>query len=99
MEEWLSFVSVMVMSFSLVVLLAGIFTAYFGSGSSRTMGVVFILLGLIAGAVWGYLCMGSNAVIDVALMEVLKQALIYIVAAGLGFLIAAGLFLLAIMKV
>jgi len=99
MEEWTSFASIMVISFSLVTLLAGLFTAYFGSGRSRTMGILFVILGIVIGAVWGYMCMGENAIIDVALIDVLEQALIYIVAAGLGFVIAACVFLLAIMKV
>ena len=63
------------------------------------MGILFMILGIVIGGVWGYMCMGQNAIINVALLDVLKQALIYIIAAGLGFLIAAGLFLLAIMKV
>ncbi len=99
MEEWTSFAYIMVISFSLVTLLAGLFTTYFGSGRSRTMGILFVILGIGIGAVWGYMCMGENAIIDVALIDVLEQALIYIVAAGLGFVIAAGVFLLAIMKV
>jgi len=99
MEEWTSFASVVATSFSLVILLAGIFTAYFGSGRSRTMGLLFVIGGIVVGAAWGYMCMGQNAIINVALIDVLKQAAIYIVAAALGFIIAAGLFLLAIMKV
>ncbi len=99
MEEWGSFASVTVISFSLVILLAGIFTAYFGTGRSRTMGIIFVLMGLAVGAAWGYLCMGQNALIDVALIKVLKQAFLDIAAAILGFVIAAVLFLLAIMKV
>lgn len=99
MEEWISFASVAVEFFALVAFLAGIFTTYFGEGRSRTMGVVFIVLGILIGGIWGYLCMGQNAIIDVALLEVLKDATIYLIAAALGFLGAAGLFLLAIMKV
>lgn len=99
MEEWTSFASIAVESFALVTFLAGIFTAYFGTGRSRTMGVVFIVLGILIGGIWGYLCMGQNAIIDVALLEVLKDAAIYLIAAALGFLGAAVLFLLAIMKV
>lgn len=99
MEEWASFASIVVISFALITLLAGVFTAYFGSGRSRTMGILFVIIGIIIGAAWGYMCMGQNAIINVALLDVLEEALIYIVAAGLGFIIAAGLFLLAIMKV
>lgn len=89
----------MVESFALVAFLAGIFTAYFGEGRSRTMGVVFIILGILIGGIWGYLCMGEGALIDVALLDILKDAAIYLIAAAVGFLGAAGLFLLAIMKV
>ncbi len=99
MEDWAAFASIVVISFALLTLLAGVFTAYFGNGRSRTMGILFVIFAIIIGAVWGYLCMGQNAIINVALLDVLKQAFIYIVAAGLGFIIAAGLFLLAIMKV
>jgi uncharacterized membrane-anchored protein len=100
MDLW-EFLTVLVLVFSLMMLLAGIFTAYFGSGKSRTIGVVLLVVGLVVGVVWAYLCYwGGPRAIDIPqpLSEVIWDAFTYILAALLGALVAIGVFLLAIMK-
>jgi len=99
--EWLwPFLTVMILVFALFMLLAGIFTAYFGSGKSRMIGVVLLVIGLVVGIIWVFLGMGADAdsIIDVHLSEVIFNAFMYILAAVIGALIAIGVFLLAIMK-
>jgi hypothetical protein len=91
------FLTVLMLTFALFMVLAGAFTAYFGSGKSRTIGIVLLLIGLIVGIVWVYLG-GFTDIIDVWLGDVVWAAFLNIIAAVIGALIAIGVFLLAIMK-
>lgn len=99
--ELMDFMTILILVFALFMVLAGIFTAYFGSGKSRTIGVVLLLVGLIVGVAWIYMTMfgGSGTIVlSTNLSTLLWNAFIYIVAALIGALIAIGVFLLAIMK-
>ena len=96
--ELLEFMTVLIMIFALFMLLAGIFTAYFGSGKSRMIGVVLLVIGLVVGILWGVMCIDSVDVLDVDLGKVIWDAFLYIVAGLIGALAAVGVFLLAIMK-
>lgn len=91
------FLTVMILTFGLFMILAGAFTAYFGSGKSRMIGVVLLVVGLVIGLIWIYLA-GFTDVIDVWLGDVVWTAFLNIIAAVIGALIAVGIFLLAIMK-
>lgn len=95
--ELMEFLTVLLMVFALVMVLAGVFTAYFGSGKSRMIGVVLLVLGLVVGVLWTFLA-GFSDMLDVNLSSVIWQAFLYIVAALIGILAAVGIFLLAIMK-
>jgi len=96
--ELLEFLTVLIMVFGLFMLLAGVFTAYFGSGKSRMIGVILLVVGLVVGVLWGVLCLDSVDVIDVNLGKVIWDAFLYIVAGLIGALAAVGVFLVAIMK-
>ena len=96
--DLMSFLTVVVLVFALFMLLAGIFTAYFGSGKSRMIGVALLVIGLVVGIVWVVLGMDSVGVLKVDLSVVIWNAFLYIIAGVIGALIAIGVFLLAIMK-
>jgi len=99
--ELMEFLTILILVFALFMVLAGVFTAYFGSGKSRMIGVVLLLVGLIVGVAWIYMSMfGGSGTIKIpgGLSNLLWNAFIYIVAALIGALIAIGVFLLAIMK-
>jgi biotin transporter BioY len=98
--EWMDFLTILVFAFAIVMLVAGVFTAYFGSGKSRRVGVALLAIGLIVGAVWAYLVGWSDIELfsDVAAWDVMRAALINIVAAVIGALAAVGIFLVAVMK-
>ena len=98
MDGILEFLTVLMMVFGLFMLLAGVFTAYFGSGKSRMIGVVLLVIGLVVGVLWGVMCLDSVAVIDVDLGKVIWDAFLYIIAGLIGALAAVGVFLVAIMK-
>jgi hypothetical protein len=94
----MDFLTVLISVFALFMLLAGIFTAYFGSGKSRMIGVALLVIGLVVGVFWVVMGMDSVNMIKVDLSSVIWNAFVYIIAAVIGALIAIGVFLLAIMK-
>src|SRR5574342_705915 len=95
---WVTFLTILMFSFSLVLLIAGAFTAYFGSGKSRKIGAGLLVGGIVIGLVWTFLTwtgpldQGSGY-----LSGVIVQALVVLIAAFIGAGAAIGLFLLAIM--
>lgn len=97
MEWWQEFITVFLLMFALLLFLAGIFTAYFGSGKSRAIGAGLLICGIIIGLLVFFMYHNLLNVFD-GLRIVLKTAVIYLVSAILGALAAIGLFLLVIMK-
>jgi len=96
--DLMEFLTVLILVFALFMLLAGIFTAYFGSGKSRMIGVVLLVVGLVVGILWVVMGLDSVAVIDVDLSKVIWDAFLFILSGVLGALAAIGVFLVAIMK-
>jgi len=94
----MEFLTVLILVFALFMLLAGIFTAYFGSGKSRMIGVALLVVGLVVGLLWGLLALGEDGMIDVDLGKVIWDSFLYILAGVVGALAAIGVFLVAIMK-
>ncbi len=96
----MEFLTIIILAFAIVMVLAGIFTAYFGSGKSRSVGVVLFLVGLVVGIVWAYLTGWSTVepFCDVALWDVFYNALINLIGVLVGALIAVAIFLVAVMK-
>ena len=98
-SQWYNFVAVLLLVFALFLILAGIFTAYFGSGKSRTIGVVLLVVGLVVGILIGYAYhAGDFGAPSDQLASLMWQAFLVIVAAVIGALVAVGIFLVAIMK-
>jgi hypothetical protein len=93
----MEFLTVLLLTFGLFMILAGAFTAYFGSGKSRMIGVVLLVVGLVVALLWIYLS-GFSDIVGVDLGTVIWTAFLNIIAAVIGALIAIGVFLLAIMK-
>jgi hypothetical protein len=89
--------------FAIASIIAGIFTAYFGSGKSRAVGAVLIIIGLLvfiiflygAGLLESFLGMPSGIL---NFKDHILQGIIAILGAIVGAAIALGIFLLAIMK-
>jgi hypothetical protein len=96
--DLMEFLTVLILVFALFMLLAGIFTAYFGSGKSRMIGVALLVIGLVVGILWVVMGMDSVAILDVDLSQVIWDAFTFILAGVAGALIAIGVFLVAIMK-
>jgi hypothetical protein len=96
--ELLEFLTVVILVFALFMLLAGVFTAYFGSGKSRMIGVILVVIGLIVGVMWVAMGLDSVEIIEVNISKVIWDAFLYILAGVIGAIAAIGVFLLAIMK-
>ncbi len=93
-----NFVTILILTFSLFLVITGAFTAYFGSGKSRKIGGALLGGGLVLGVVW-VLLGGFNKFIPVpSMLNVVVQSIAVIAAAAIGAVLAIGLFLLAIMK-
>jgi len=91
LEQWLT---ILLLVFGLFLILAGIFTAYFGSGKSRSIGVVLLVVGIVVGIATGYLYHADIG----NLSGLIRESVLVIVAAAIGALAAVGIFLVAIMK-
>lgn len=88
------FLEILLLIFGLFLILAGAFTAYFGSGKSRSIGVGLLVGGLVVGigiAYWYH-------VYEHNLSALLWESFLVIVAAVIGALAAVAIFLVAIMK-
>ena len=99
--QLMEFLTILLMTLGLFLILAGVFTAYFGSGKSRTIGVVLLVVGLLIGIIWvGLRLMDptSAGLINISITETIWVAFLYILAALIGALIPVVVFLLAIMK-
>ncbi len=94
-EPW-TFVTILLLTFSLFLVITGAFTAYFGSGKSRKIGVGLLVGGLIVGTSWAWYMGPYSAGVD--LVGIIVQSIGVILAAIIGAAAAIGLFLLAIMK-
>ena len=93
------FLEIFLLVFALFLILAGIFTAYFGSGKSRTVGVGLLAAGVVIGLLAGFAYHdgwfgGHKGFLGALIWE----AFLIIVAAVIGALVAVGIFLVAIMK-
>lgn len=92
-----TFLTILLLTFALFLVITGAFTAYFGSGKSRKIGVGLLIGGLVVGILWGWYA-GPGPAVNVDLVGIIVQSIGVILAAIIGAAAAIGLFLLAIMK-
>ena len=95
------FLSMLALGFAIASAIAGLFTAYFGSGKSKAVGAILMILGLFVFILflWGAGVLKLGAVPD--LMDfagVVINGIVAVAGALLGALIALGIFLLTILK-
>ena len=90
--------TILLLTFSVVLLIAGAFTAYFGSGKSRKIGVGLLVGGLVVGIIWVMAVGPFEWLGRFELTDVVIQSILVLLSAFIGAAAAIGLFLLAIMK-
>jgi hypothetical protein len=96
------FGSILLLSFGLFTLLSGVFTAYFGAGKSRKIGLGLTIIGLLAviilaGFTWGGVAALSTLGVHWD-SKVVLEGIVAVIAAGVGAFLALSLFLVSIMK-
>ena len=97
----MDFITVVILAFAIVMVMAGVFTAYFGSGKSRTAGLIMLVAGVAVGVLWVFLChgFGSTPIIDnVDIWEVFWSAFVDMIGVLIGAIIAVAIFLVAVLK-
>ena len=96
------FLSMLTLVFAIASIVAGIFTAYFGSGKSRAVGAVLIILGLIVFFLFlwgaGIIAFMGTPPTFMSFEGTVVNGIVAVIGAVVGALIALGIFLLAIMK-
>ena len=98
-NAFMVFLTIFLLVFALGLLIAGIFTVYFGSGKSRGIGAGLLVGGILIGLLVVIACNNDISIFeDVWLEKIFSEALVYLLGAIVGILAAIGLFLLAIMK-
>jgi hypothetical protein len=93
------FVDIFLLIFGLFLILAGAFTAYFGSGKSRAIGGGLLVLGIIFWVVVIVMHLQNIGIPEgLHLKDVLYDSMVILGGAIIGALVAIGIFLVAIMK-
>jgi len=98
--DLLYFLTDLLLTFGAFSLLAGAFTAYFGSGKSRKIGLALIVLGLVV-ILLVYVMFQQRVGVDPMageLRAIVYMALVHIIGALVGAALALVVFLVAIMK-
>jgi len=95
------FLSMLMLTFAIASMIAGIFTTYFGSGKSKAVGAILIIVGILVFILflWGAGVLKVGAVPD--LMDftgVVINGVVAVVGAVVGVLIVIGIFLFMILK-
>ena len=99
--EWYHFLlSMMMLAFTVVSVITGIFTAYFGSGKSRAVGAILITMGLVVGVffLWFSWVLPFLGQPPIGFVGCILPGISAVIGTIIGALIALGIFLLTIMK-
>lgn len=101
LEIWsMDFVSLIVVAFGIVMLIAGILAAAFGTGKAKGYGGLMAVIGIVLLGVWIWLCGYSDIEIfsNVNLWDVFIDGVINLIGILVGALIAVGIFLVVVLK-
>ncbi len=97
------FVGILVLSFAVFCFLAGGFTAYFGTGRSKSIGMGLMLMGAVGLVIF----LWFTGILGAALplgnpwpwnLELMALGIVAVIATIVGALAALGIFLMAIMR-
>ena len=67
----LEFLTIIVLAFAVVMVLAGLFTTGFGYGKSRVAGVIMLIMGIAVGIIWALLA-GNGDLVE-RILEWIRQ--------------------------
>jgi len=96
----MDFVSLVVIAFAVVMLLAGLLAAFFGSGKAKGYGGLMCVVGIALLGVWIWLCGYSDIEMfrNVPLWDVFIDAIINLIGILIGALVAVVIFLAVVLK-
>lgn len=95
--DWTVFLFVILSLLALSLFVLGVLTAYFGSGKSRAVGAVLLVVGIVVGLIVIFVTHYSMPSVHL-LQNVIIGTIFYVVAAIIGAVIGLLIFLGAIMK-
>ena len=101
LEIWsVEFLSLVILAFGIVMLLAGALAAGFGHGKARGYGGLMCVIGVVLIGILIWLCGYSDisAFNDVSLWDVFMDGVINLLGILVGALIAVGIFLVVVLK-
>ena len=98
--DLMTFVTLIVLAFAIVMIAAGAFAAILGSGKSRAFGGVMAVVGLVVFVVWAWLVGWSDIspFCEVELYDTLYNAIVNLIGVLIGALVAVGIFLITVLK-
>ena len=96
----MDFVSLVVVAFAIVMLIAGLLAAFFGTGRAKAFGALMAVIGIALLGIWIWLCGFSDIAVfaDVNLWDVFIDGIINLIGILVGALIAVGIFLVVVLK-
>ncbi len=94
------FFSLIILVFAFVMILLGVFSAYFGKGKNRAYGIIMVVVGLVVGVFYAYLLMNGpiEAISKVEGWTIVYNAIVYLLGILIGALIAVAIFLVTVLK-
>lgn len=94
------FLSLVILVFAVVMILAGIFSAYFGKGKNRAYGILIAVIGLVVGLIMVYFLNWSDVDTfrDIDGWDIVYNAIVYLIGILIGALAAVGIFLVTVLK-
>ncbi|MDR0888221.1 MAG: hypothetical protein LBM39_03435 [Candidatus Methanoplasma sp.] len=96
----LEFLTIIIFVFALVMVITGIFSAYFGAGKNRAYGAALLVVGLVVAIIWAWL-VGFSEIepfYAVEAWDTMYNAIVNTLAVIIGALIAIAIFLVAVLK-
>ncbi len=96
--NWDQFFAIILALLAISLVVLGILTAYFGSGKSRAVGVVLLVVGFVVGILTIFAANPIFGLKNGVLQNIVYPTFFYIAASAIGVVAALLIFLGAIMK-
>ena len=99
MGDYMSlFLSMLLLVFAVGTIIGGLFTIYFGSGRSRIIGSILLIIGIIVALIFYNYSGGELWGNSTWTWEVVKKVIVSLLGGVIGAIFAIGVFLAGIMK-
>lgn len=96
--DWFQFIAVILALIAISLVILGIMTAYFGSGKSRAVGVILLVVGIVVGLLTVFIGRSFLHLNGGIFSDLIVPTFFFIAASIIGIAIGLLIFLGAIMK-